>query len=429
MDKKNVFLLTILLMIAISACTTYQYQPTGETPTGAVVSEEDEAEIVLEDLEELEEEPAEELDEVVEEAEEVEEEVEEVTEELEEEVETPVEFLEADVVAFEGDLIDLKPLVSDPDGDPITLGYTSPFDENGEWQTEFGDAGFYSVIITATDGKDSFVTKQMTVSVLVKNKPPVFGISDMLEFSEGDYIEIEPDVSDEDGDDVVVTYSGWMGSRSYQTTFEDAGSYVVTMTADDGVVRVNKDLTIVVNDVNRMPEVMLLSEPSIELTEGGLVSVDVEAADPDGDELTVSFSAPLDENGEWQTEKGDSGTYEVEVVVSDGVNEVRQEVLLEILRLNQAPVIEFVSVTPQYVELKKPGDKVTVSINVEASDPDGDELTYTYSGYMETEEMEVEYGMPGGLKTVTVTVSDGVDSVSQDVTFEINNWPCFGCMN
>ena len=86
-----------------------------------------------------------------------------------------------------------------------------------------------------------------------------------------------------------------------------------------------------------------------------------------------------------------------------------------------------ISADPQEVILKKPGDKVTVKITVDATDPDGDLLTYVYSGYMTTSEKTIEYGEKGGTKTVTVTVSDGTYEVSDDVTFVVNNWPCFDC--
>ena len=274
MNKKSLFVLVTILVLMLSACTTYEYKPYEETPTGEVVSEPEVSEEVSEEPleeeleeeelpeeeleeEELEEEPLEEeLEEeelLEEELEEVVEEVEEISEEVEELPEEELLEGEADVVAFEGDLIDLKPYVMDPDGDPVTLGYTSPFDENGMWQTADGDAGFYSVIVTATDGKDSFVTKQMTVNVLVHNTPPVFGILDSLEFNEGDFIELDPKITDDDGDDVVVTYSGWMSSRTYQTSFDDAGEYMITIKADDGVVRVSKDVSIMVYYVNIEP--------------------------------------------------------------------------------------------------------------------------------------------------------------------------------
>ena len=95
-----------------------------------------------------------------------------------------VELLEGeyDIVALEGDLIDLKLYVMDPDGDEITLGYTEPFDNEGMWQTEIGDAGFYSVVVTATDNKDSFVTTSVTLNVLVKKDTEARGLLTMFPF-------------------------------------------------------------------------------------------------------------------------------------------------------------------------------------------------------------------------------------------------------
>ncbi len=396
MNKRNLFLLvSVVLILALTACTKYKPGVTGDVilpgdeigtdgeVTGGVIDETNKS------LGELE--------------------------------------SEADIVAYEGDLIDLKPLVKDPDGDEVVLGYTAPFDKNGVWQTKLGDAGFYSVIITATDNKDSFVTKEMTVKVLIKNKAPVIDIPDTLEFNEGDLIILSPKITDPDNTEVFVTYSGWMSSKTYQTTFDDAGSYKVTIMADDGIVRVYKDVTLLVKEVNRKPEITLKSEKKITVTEGDLVSLAAEAKDPEGDKVTLTFSAPLSESGKWQTKKGDVGTYNVKAIASDGVNEVSEEVEIEVLKKNLAPVLESVSVTPLSVVLKKPGDKVTVKIDVVASDPDGDELTITYSGYMDSAEKTVEYGEKGGVKTVTVTVSDGKESVSKDVSFDMNNWPCFDC--
>lgn len=353
------------------------------------------------------------------------------TEELlepEEEAKPVIIDTTADVVAFEGDLIDLKPYVMDPDDDVVTLGFTAPFDENGTWQTETGDAGFYSIIVSATDNKDSFVTRQLTVKVLVRNRAPVFGMSDMVEFSEGDLINLDPQITDPDGDEVVVTYSGWMNSRTYQTTFKDAGTYQVTINANDGVVKVSKDVTVVVNDVNTDPILKVLTGDSVEVTEGELVTIETEVSDPEGDTVTVTMSEPVGDDGKWQTMRGDAGTYAIEITASDSRREVTDEVLVEVLRQNSPPVIESFTVSPEEVVLKKPGDEVTITLKVAASDPDGDDITLEYSGYMDSDTKTVVYGNKGGMKSVKVTASDGRGgTASAEVSFSMNNWPCFDC--
>jgi hypothetical protein len=431
MNRKMSLVLVVVIMI-IGACTPYRpYEPTGN-----VVSEPD----INVDLGEGEEEEnltpdqGTEIEDDAEadaEGEAAEEDIDNATEEVNGIVEVIREDegfgRTADIIAYEGDLIDLKPMVSDPDGDEIKLGYTLPFDQSGLWQTKEGDAGFYSVIVTATDNKDSFVTKQFTITVMIMNAPPVIGIADTLEFVEGDVITLNPQITDSDGDEVVVTYSGWMTSRTYQTTYDDAGEYVVTIRANDGKEIVTKDVNIIVQDYNRPPSVRMISPARITVVEGEEVTIMAEATDPDGDPVEFMFSEPFSEDGTWQTVEGDAGDYEVSVTADDGVNQVVNEVLIEVQRRNTAPVIRAISITPNEVVLRQPGDEVTISIQVEAYDAEQDDLTVTYSGFMESAQKTVRYGERGGQKTVTVTVSDGRDSVSQDISFNMNNWPCFDC--
>jgi hypothetical protein len=407
MDKKHILLVSsLILVLMLSACTTYEYNANEtDSLTGNVIG--DGANIS----------PGGDLLAPVEDNKSGEEKKEETN------------SAKPDVIAYEGDLIDLKPLVMDPDGDSITLGFTLPFDEKGIWQTKEGDSGFYSVIITATDNKDSFVTKQMTIKVLIRNKPPVIEIADTLDFNEGDMIVLNPQITDPENATVFVTYSGWMNSKMYQTTYGDAGEHKETITANDGIDKVTKELTISVKDVNRVPEIIFEGEPSITVTEEDLVSVGVKANDPDGETVTLSFSKPLSESGKWQTKRGDAGKYKAKIIASDGVNEVTKEIEITVLKKNEAPVIESVTIEPVEVILKKPGDTVTVKIKVEVKDPDGDNVELTYSGYMDSDKKTINYGEKGGLKTVTVTASDGKESVSKDVSFNMNNWPCFDCQN
>ena len=321
MNKKTIMLTVVLMLsIFISACTSYKYTPNETGLTGNVVEEIqiEETNVTAKETEEVEEETE------IEKTEE--------TEKIElEDTRHPEEWMtKADIIGYEGDLIDLKPYVYDPDDDEVDLGFTAPFDKEGMWQTNEGDAGFYSVIVTATDNKDSFVTKQVKVLLLVRNNAPVFGIDNVVEFNEGERIVIDPDIKDEDGDEVVVLYSGWMSSRAYQSTYDDAGEYEVTMTADDGFVRVNKTVTVIVNDVNRKPT-LELEESRITVTEEEVAEIRYVVEDPEEDELTINFGAPFDENGIWETVKGDKGAYVIKVTASDGINEVEQEVLVEVL--------------------------------------------------------------------------------------------------
>ncbi len=61
----------------------------------------------------------------------------------------------------------------------------------------------------------------------------------------------------------------------------------------------------------------------------------------------------------------------------------------------------------------------TVSINPTATDPDGDPLSFSYSGWMTSSDYTTQLG-DAGTHAVTVTVSDGSLTDTRDVTVNVN---------
>jgi hypothetical protein len=117
-----------------------------EEPTGEVVGEEETEEVAEEEV--TEEEPTE-----------------EVTEEAA--GEKPVV-----IVVQETDLVSLSPEAEDPDSDTsIVFTFTSPLDENGEWQTSYGDSGEYTITVTASDGES---TTSKEVLIIVNKREEIF---------------------------------------------------------------------------------------------------------------------------------------------------------------------------------------------------------------------------------------------------------------
>ena len=62
----------------------------------------------------------------------------------------------------------------------------------------------------------------------------------------------------------------------------------------------------------------------------------------------------------------------------------------------------------------------TVVLSPTANDPDGDTLSFTYSGWMTTDSKTTNYD-DAGIYTVTITVSDGSLTDSQDITVTVND--------
>lgn len=153
---------------------------------------------------------------------------------------------------------------SDPDGDKVTVTYGKPFNKNGEWKTGYEDEGEYEVTVTASDGQTE--TKEtFKLTVEGKNRAPVLKPLDTIEVDEGDKITLKPSAYDPDGDDVAISYSGWMTSSEYTTTYDDAhpdgcnekgctATYTVKVTATDGELSETQTVTIKVKDKNRPPQ-------------------------------------------------------------------------------------------------------------------------------------------------------------------------------
>lgn len=300
------------------------------TPTAAAVGENNAEEIVAE---------AEELSDEV--KEDVEQEV--VLPDLGEETEEIIVEEDLDTIAVkENELVRLKVKVSDPDKDIVTYTYSNPLNKDGEWQTNYGDAGEYIVTITASDGR---LTTEKRVKLMVErvNVAPV--IESLLDLSvrEGETIAFEPKVSDPNKDEVTVTVSEPLKSGNWKTDHTSAGEYQIRVSATDGELATEQFFTLLVEDVNVLPEISELPE-TISVKEGETVTIKPTVTDLDEDPITVTISEPVGNDGVWDTSYTDHGTYLITVTISDGKDKVVKKVNVQVTDVNQPPMIEDVVV-------------------------------------------------------------------------------------
>jgi len=230
-----------------------------------------------------------------------------------------------DLVFDEGDTVTIPLNASDIDGDNISYFLTSPLNNNGRWNTGFDDAGEYFVNVTASDGELS-ATKTIKLAVKNKDRPAIITSAspkdDRLSMSEGESISFEVSAFDADGDDLsyrwVVNEKDVDVGKSFVFSpgFGSAGAHTVEVVVDDGTVSVSKEWLVIVKDVNQAPVLQKLGD--ISTKEGDTLIVKVNASDPDGDSVKISFSKPFDEFGVWKTGFDDAGDYFVTVTASDG---------------------------------------------------------------------------------------------------------------
>jgi len=321
----------------------------------------------------------------------------------------------------EGDLVSFPNLKAvDPDGDPIKYKFSEPLNEKGQWQTKEGDAGEHIVTITASDGSNT-VSQQVLIIVKSKNKAPSIELEQPVQAKEGETLTLTPKATDPDGDEVTLSYDGWMNSDTKELGYEDSGNHKVIIIATDSKgAKASIEAIVSVENANRAPE--LADVPPQTIKEGQKVSIKPSAKDVDDDNVTYSFDFPLDEKGSWETKIGDAGDYEIKVTANDGELTSEKTFLLTVQAVNRPPVIELDS--PITVE---EGDLVKLEPTI--TDAEGDEVRVSYSGWMNTATKNTGYDDAGD-HIVTIAARDTAGNEAKlEVTVIVedqNRPPIFG---
>jgi hypothetical protein len=327
-------------------------------------------------------------------------------------IQIPVEYKDIAIkkYAVEGESIELKPVAVDYDNDKITYSFSTPLNKDGKWQTKIGDAGFYKVSVTASDGKDQ-TTETVLLIIKEANRPPQLDCPSEIVLKEGETVSIDCKATDKEGEDILIEYSGWMTQKTKKTGYNDEGTHTVEVKASDATGATTKMIKINVQNENRAPEIKDIADVAV--TESDLVKINAQTSDPDGQPVTITYDKPLNAKGEWQTKKGDAGTYDLTISASDGSLTTKKKVKLTIDKLNTAPVFKEMAAI-----IVEEGD--TITLKPQATDDEGDHITYTYSGWMNSDTYTTTYEDAGTYK-VTITASDGILKTSQDVTITVKD--------
>jgi len=193
--------------------------------------------------------------------------------------------------------------------------------------------GSSDVTVEVSDGSLTD-TDVFTVTVVGNQAPELDQIGDKSVF-EGDLLQFVVTAIDLEDDPLTYTAINLPSGASFNNqifswtpNYDQSGSYDVVFVVSDGSSTDAETITITVNNVNRAPFLYSINDITVE--EGDLVDIDPNASDPDNDALTFTFTSPLDSNGDWQTEEGDEGTYQVTVTVSDGSLTDSQQVTITV---------------------------------------------------------------------------------------------------
>ena len=162
---------------------------------------------------------------------------------------------------------------------------------------------------------------------------------------------------------------------------------------------------------NQPPLISSLTASAERVNPSGSCQVKCVASDPDGNELSYTWSASGNISGEGSTVTWTApaapGDYTITVKVTDGRGGEATAQLTIGVAINQPPVI--FSLTSEWQQVQK---AMTSAIKCKARDPDGDKLSYTWSangGNITGEGATVTWVAPDafGTYTITVTITDG----------------------
>ncbi|MBI5881211.1 hypothetical protein HZB90_03710, partial [archaeon] len=119
-------------------------------------------------------------------------------------------------------------------------------------------------------------------------------------------------------------------------------------------------------------------------------------------------------DGTWKTKKGDAGAYDTKVTATDGEKSTSKTVPVIVKKVNSAPEITAMSDLTVYE-----GDTITLKPKI--ADADGDKLTVTYSGWMNSATKETGYD-DAGEYDVKITAADPSGAVAtEDVHITVIN--------
>ncbi|MBT5342777.1 hypothetical protein HOL59_04270 [Candidatus Woesearchaeota archaeon] len=302
------------------------------------------------------------------------------------------------VTVKEGELVYLDLPDVDLDGDVLSYSFETPLDKEGEWQTNFNDAGKYNLELVASDGEFS-VEKEVEIIVLDVDLAPVLNVPEKIYVNENEELLWEIDVSDPDNDKVEVSFAGfpevfdfdkkdntfsWTPSYDY---IKRKGNFVsnllsslklehyflkkktvpFTITACGKELCTSNEVKLIVYNVNRMPQ--FTSFENLTITELDSVDFNAEAVDPDGDKVKIYYGWPLNKrSGKWSTDYDDQDIYPVTLTATDGKLSNTETVYLTVKKNNREPTLKI----KKDKHIVNEGEEF--SFWVSATDPDNDEL-------------------------------------------------------
>jgi YD repeat-containing protein len=317
------------------------------------------------------------------------------------------------------DILDIPIDVTDADGNPVVLSaeLENPslplpdfmmLTDNGDGTGNLrispttGHRGDWGITVFATDdgdgGSSAPLTGSYTFAVTVEsdNEPPQWRFVGNSVAVVGQPWELTLRADDLDQEDLQFQLAGLPNASSltpgaiygsamieWTPTAADLGEHHVSVTVTDSggigggaVLQDVANFTITVKGSNSSPTLDPIGNRSVH--EGGLLSLQLGASDPDQDAFYfvaegLPSGATFDANTgffAWQTTLTDAGDYPIEFRVTDGHRSASESIVVHVNNVNQSPAL-----VPLSEQLGREGKELRFTVT--ANDRDGDVLVLT----------------------------------------------------
>ena len=301
----------------------------------------------------------------------------------------------------EGETVTLTLGATDPDGDVVTYGAmglpaglsldSTTGEIAGTINYEASVTSPYTVTVTVTDG-DLTDSATLTWTVANTNRAPALSDPGPQASAEGEIVALTLAASDPDGDAVTYGATGLPTGLSLNPSSGEiagtldftaaAGSpYTAWVTASDRDLTHTVSFTWTVENVNRPP--VIAGVEAQDHAEGDMVSLQLAATDPDAEPLEFGAtglptglsldSATGQLGGILAYSASQSSPYAVTVTVSDGALADTTSFTWSVADRNGSPEL---MTMPDQISV----EGADVSEQLQASDPDGDPISYGATG-------------------------------------------------
>ena len=286
----------------------------------------------------------------------------------------------------ETEKVSLQTNVTDPDSDKLVTTYTSPLNENGEWQTTYGDVGNYTATVTVSDGVTR-VSEDVLIIVEKKEEQPIIEYftpeQETLSIKESESIEFMISATDLNKD--KLKYEWFLDGKkvkdeqeyTYDTTYNDDGSHEIRVEISDGTATTSNEWDVNVENVD--VEEVLNGIEDVTINENEVVKLKLPNFEQYG--LVYSISEPLGNKNEWKTGYEDAGTYKIKVHAEGKGFSDDKTVKVIVNDVDRTLIFDSIG-----NKILNENEELVIALN--ANEPDGDEITYSANNMPNEAEFE-----------------------------------------